>query len=133
MKENIILKIKESLKSIIPISLIIAILSFTITPLETDVIVEFILGAIMLVIGTSFFTLGAEMSMSIIGERIGADIVKRKNILFVIVLLFLLGTIVTIAEPDLKVLASQVSAIPANLIVIVVGVRCRNIFRDFLF
>lgn len=133
MKENIILKIKESLKSIIPISLIIAILSFTITPLETDVIVEFILGAIMLVIGTSFFTLGAEMSMSIIGERIGADIVKRKNILFVIVLLFLLGTIVTIAEPDLKVLASQVSAIPANLIVIVVGVRCRDIFRDFFF
>lgn len=133
MKENIILKIKESLKSIIPISLIIAILSFTITPLETDVIVEFILGAIMLVIGTSFFTLGAEMSMSIIGERIGQDIVKRKNILFVIVLLFLLGTIVTIAEPDLKVLASQVSAIPANLIVIVVGIRCRNIFRDFFF
>ncbi len=133
MKENIILKIKESLKSIIPISLIIAILSFTITPLETDVIVEFILGAIMLVIGTSFFTLGAEMSMSIIGERIGRDIVKRKNILFVIILLFLLGTIVTIAEPDLKVLASQVSAIPANLIITVVGVRCRNIFRDFFF
>ena len=133
MKENIILKIKESLTSIIPISLIIAILSFTITPLETDVIVEFILGAIMLVIGTSFFTLGAEMSMSIIGERIGQDIVKRKNILFVIVLLFLLGTIVTIAEPDLKVLASQVSAIPANLIITVVGVRCRNIFRDFFF
>ena len=133
MKENIILKIKESLKSIIPISLIIAILSFTITPLDTDVIVEFIFGAIMLVIGTSFFTLGAEMSMSIIGESIGRDIVKRKNILFVMIILFLLGTIVTIAEPDLKVLASQVSAIPANLIVTVVGVRCRNIFRDFFF
>ena len=80
MKENVILKIKESLKSVIPITLIIAILSFTITPLDTDVIVEFVIGAIMLVIGTGFFTLGAEMSMSIIGERIGADIIKRKNI-----------------------------------------------------
>lgn len=133
MKENIALKIKESLKSIIPISLIIAILSFTITPLNTDVIVEFIIGAIMLVLGTGLFTLGAEMSMSIIGERIGADIIKRKNILFIILILIVLGTIVTIAEPDLKVLASQVSSIPANLIITVVGVRCRNFFRDFFF
>lgn len=133
MKENIILKIKESLKSIIPISLIIAILSFTITPLNTDVIVEFIIGAIMLVIGTGLFTLGAEMSMSIIGERIGANIMKRKNVLFAILVLFVLGTIVTIAEPDLKVLASQVSSLPANLIVTVVGLRCWNFFRDFFF
>ena len=121
MKENILLKIKESLTAVIPISLIIAILSFTITPLATDVIVEFIIGAIMLIVGTGFFTLGAEMSMSIIGERIGADLVKRKKIIFVILALIILGTVVTIAEPDLKVLASQVSSIPEDLIVTVVG------------
>lgn len=121
MKENILLKIKESLSAVIPISLIIAILSFTITPLATDVIVEFIIGAMMLIVGTGFFTLGAEMSMSIIGERIGADLIKRKNVFFVIITLIILGTVVTIAEPDLKVLASQVSSIPADLIVTVVG------------
>lgn len=133
MKENILLKIKESLTSVIPISLIVAILSFTITPLATDVIVEFIIGAIMLIVGTGLFTLGAEMSMSIIGERIGADIVKRKNLLFVIAILILLGTVVTIAEPDLKVLASQVASIPADLIVTVVGLRCWNFFCYFFF
>ena len=122
MKENIMIKIKESLKSVIPISLIIAILSFTVTPLSTDVIIEFIIGAIMLIIGTGLFTLGAEMSMSIIGERIGADIIKRKNIFFVLAILVILGTVVTIAEPDLKVLASQVSQIPSDLIITVVGV-----------
>lgn len=133
MKENVSLKIKESLKSVIPITLIIAILSFTITPLDTDVIVEFMIGAIMLVVGTGFFTLGAEMSMSVIGERIGADIIKRKNLFFVLIIMVILGTVVTVAEPDLKVLASQVSSIPANLIVTVVGLRGWNFFCNFFF
>ena len=121
MKENVKLKIKEALSSIIPITLIVAILSFTITPLATDVIVEFIIGAIMLVIGTGFFTLGAEMSMSIIGERIGADIAKRKNIFLLLAILIILGTVVTIAEPDLKVLAEQITSVPSNLIIGIVG------------
>ena len=133
MKENISLKIKESLSAVIPITLIVSILSITITPLDTDVILEFIIGAIMLVIGTGFFTLGAEMSMSIIGERIGADTIKRKNIFMVVLILIVLGTLVTIAEPDLKVLAAQVSSIPANLIVTVVGIRSWNIFGNFVF
>lgn len=121
MKENVKLKIKEALSSIVPITLIVAILSFTITPLATDVIVEFIIGAIMLVIGTGLFTLGAEMSMSIIGERIGADIAKRKNIFLILAILIILGTVVTIAEPDLKVLAEQITSVPSNLIIGVVG------------
>lgn len=121
MRENIKLKIKEALSSIIPITLIVAVLSFTITPLATDVIVEFIIGAIMLVIGTGFFTLGAEMSMSIIGERIGADIAKRKNIFLILAILIILGTVVTIAEPDLKVLAEQITSVPSNLIIGIVG------------
>lgn len=122
MKENIRLKIKEALGSILPITLIIAILSFTITPLTTDVIVEFIIGAVMLVIGTAFFTLGAEMSMSIIGERIGADIAKRKNIFLIVLILIALGTLVTIAEPDLKVLAEQIVSLPSNIIIFTVGI-----------
>lgn len=121
MKENIKLKIKEALTSIIPITLIVAILSFTITPLTNDVIVEFIIGAIMLVIGTGFFTLGADMSMSIIGERIGADIAKRKNIFLILILLVVLGTLITVAEPDLKVLAEQITSLPSNLIIVTVG------------
>ncbi len=121
MKENVKLKIKEALSSIVPITLIVAILSFTITPLATDVIVEFIIGAIMLVIGTGFFTLGAEMSMSIIGERIGADIAKRKNIFLILAILIIIGTVVTIAEPDLKVLAEQITSVPSNLIIGIVG------------
>ena len=121
MKENIKLKIKEALTSIIPITLIVAILSFTITPLTNDVIVEFIIGAIMLVIGTGFFTLGADMSMSIIGERIGADIAKRKNIFLILIPLVVLGTLITVAEPDLNVLAEQITSLPSNLIIVTVG------------
>ena len=75
----------------------------------------------MLVIGTGFFTLGADMSMSIIGERIGADIAKRKNIFLILILLVVLGTLITVAEPDLKVLAEQVTSLPSNLIIVTVG------------
>ena len=121
MKENIVLKIKESLSSIIPISLIIAILSFTITPLDADVIVKFLIGASLLIVGTGFFSLGAEMSMDIIGERIGADIVKRKNIFLIMIILVILGTVITMAEPDLKVLAEQITSLPTSLILLVVG------------
>lgn len=121
MKENILQKINESLKSIIPISLLIAILSFTITPLEPDVIVKFLIGAGMLIVGTGLFSLGAEMSMTIIGERIGADIIKRKNVILIVLVLIILGAVITIAEPDLKVLAEQITSLPTNLILIVVG------------
>ncbi len=121
MKENVVLKIKEALSSITPITLIILALSFTITPLTTDIMLEFIIGAAMLVIGTGFFTLGAEKSMSIIGERIGADIAKRKNIFLILIVLVVLGTVITIAEPDLKVLAEQITSLPSNLIIVTVG------------
>lgn len=60
------------------------------------------------------------MSMSIIGERIGADIAKRK-IYFDLAILIIIGTVVTIAEPDLKVLAEQITSVPSNLIIGVVG------------
>lgn len=122
MNEKIKQKIKESLSSILPISLIILALSFTITPLPTDVVSLFFIGTIMLIIGMGLFTLGAEVSMSVIGERIGASIAKNKNILSIFIILFILGTIITLAEPDLKILASQISAIPENITILAVSV-----------
>jgi hypothetical protein len=61
------------------------------------------------------FTLGAEIAMSAIGEKIGSHIAKSKNIVYIILTLFILGTIITIAEPDLKILATQINAIPSYI------------------
>lgn len=122
MNEKIKLKIKEALSAILPISFIILLLSFTIAPLSTDVMTQFFIGAVALIIGMGLFTLGAEIAMSVIGERIGANIAKSKNILYIFIVLFILGTIITIAEPDLKILATQITAIPSNITILSVSV-----------
>lgn len=122
MNEKIKAKIKESLSAILPVSLIILLLAFTITPLPVDKISLFFIGAVLLIVGMGLFTLGAEISMSVIGERIGADIARKKNIFLIFIILFILGTIITLAEPDLKILASQISAIPENITVLAVSI-----------
>ena len=122
MNEKIKQKTKESLAAILPISLIVLFLSFSVTPLSPDVITRFFIGAAILILGMGLFTLGAEIAMSVIGERMGANIAKSKNIFYIAIVLFILGSIITIAEPDLKVLASQISAIPNQITILSVSI-----------
>lgn len=122
MNEKVKEKIRESLLAILPITAIVLILSFTITPISTDLISLFFIGAILVIVGIGLFTLGAETAMSVIGERIGANIAKKKNIIYIFVVVFILGTVITIAEPDLKVLATQISAIPEMITTLAVAI-----------
>lgn len=122
MNEKVKEKIKESLSAILPIVVIVLVLAFTITPLSSDVITMFFIGAVMLIVGMGLFTLGAEISMSTMGEKIGAHMAKSKNILFIFIVLFILGAIFTSAEPDLRLLASQIIEIESNVIIISVSV-----------
>ena len=122
MNEKVKEKIRESLLAILPITAIVLLLSFTIAPISTDLITVFLIGAILVIVGIGLFSMGAEMAMSVIGERIGAKIAKSKNILYIFLVIFVLGTIITIAEPDLKVLASQVSAIPELITTLAVAI-----------
>lgn len=115
MNEKINSKLKESLLSVLPIAFIVLLLSFILVPIPSDSIAIFFIGTILLILGMTAFTLGAEIAMSAIGERIGAHIAKSKKILYIIFTLFILGTIITIAEPDLKILATQITAIPSYI------------------
>ena len=115
MNEKIKSKLKESLTSVLPIAFIVLALSFILVPVPADSIAIFFVGTILLILGMTAFTMGAELAMSTIGEKIGAHIAKSKNILYIIFTLFVLGTIITMAEPDLKILATQISAIPSNI------------------
>ena len=98
-------KLKESLEAVVSIIAIVLILSFTIAPVPPGILMAFIIGAILLVVGMMFFTLGAEMSMTPMGERIGTRIAQSKRLPVIIGLCFILGFIITISEPDLQVLA----------------------------
>lgn len=122
MNEKIKSKLKESLTSVLPIAFIVLVLSFVLVPIPADSIAIFFVGTMLLILGMTAFTMGAELAMSTIGEKIGAHIAKSKNILYIIFTLFILGTIITLAEPDLKILATQISAIPSNITIAAVSV-----------
>lgn len=110
-------KFREALASVLPITLIVMVLCFTVSPIPNNMLVSFLTGAIMLIIGMAFFTLGADTAMTPIGTKVGSCITKSKSVWLIVFVSFLLGVIITISEPDLQVLANQVPTIP-NLVLI---------------
>jgi hypothetical protein len=102
-------KIQEAFSSVLPITAIVLIASIIFVPLSAGVIMMFLCGAALLVIGMGFFTLGADMAMMPMGEGIGAQLTKGQSVLLALGISFLMGVIITIAEPDLMVLALQLA------------------------
>ena len=115
-------KIYESLSSVLPIALIVLVLSVTVVPMPTGHMLLFIIGTVCLVFGMSLFTAGAEMSMQQLGSRIGSTVAKSGKIWLIALVSFLIGIIVTIAEPDLQILANQVSGIQNEVLILTVSV-----------
>ncbi len=110
-------KIKESLSSVLPITAIVLALSITIVPLTPGVLVLFLFGSFLLIVGVGMFTLGVDMSMTPMGSAIGVTMSRARRRILPLAAAFLLGMLITVAEPDLTVLAQQVPAIP-NLVLI---------------
>ena len=114
-------KVKESLSSVLPITAIVFLLCFTIIPVPTDLLMTFVIGVILLILGMGMFTLGADLSMTPVGEHIGSAVTRSRKLWFIVLMSFLVGAIVTISEPDLQVLAEQVPGIPNAVIVFAVA------------
>lgn len=118
----ILSKIKESISSVLPVTVIVAILAFVIAPVSTGTFLAFVVGAAFLVVGMGLFSLGAEISMERMGEYVGVQMTKSKKLSLVILLSFVVGVMITVSEPDLTVLADQVSkSINPYLLIIAVG------------
>lgn len=122
MKKLLKEKIGESLSSVLPITLIVLLLSFTLAPMPIGTLMLFILGAALLIVGMGFFSMGADMAMMPMGDGMGAQLAKSKRVFPVALLCFLIGVVVTVAEPDLQVLARQVPAVPDLVIILTVAV-----------
>lgn len=101
----------------IPIVLIVLILGFTVAALSPGILVEFLVGSVLVILGMVFFSMGAELSMTPMGEHVGGSMLRTKKLVFIVIIGFILGFIITISEPDLQVLAEQVSSVP-NLVLI---------------
>lgn len=124
MRQNELLmeKVYESVASVLPITVIVLALSISIAPLTPGTWTLFFFGALMLIFGMGFFTLGVEMSMIPMGEGIGVMMSRAKHVGTPLAICFVLGMVVTIAEPDLSVLAQQVPSIPNMALILTVAV-----------
>ena len=93
------------------------LLCFTVTPVSNNAMMAFLIGSLLLIVGMGLFSLGSEMSMIPLGEAVGKEITRSKKVWVIVGISFLIGVIITVAEPDLQVLAGQVPAIENNVII----------------
>ena len=115
-------KLKEAAASVLPVSAIVAVLCLVLVPVDVGLMLSFLFGSALLILGMGMFTLGAEVSMTRIGNLIGARMTKSKKLWFILVVNLLLGIAITMAEPDLQVLAANVPALDKTALILTVSV-----------
>ena len=113
--------LRESTVSVLPIVVIVLLLCLTVAPVSADLLRCLLIGALFVIAGMGLFSLGAEASMTPIGNRIGTALTKTRNLPLILVVSFMLGFAVTIAEPDLQVLAETVPHINNTVLLVTVG------------
>lgn len=114
-------KLSETLKAVFPIIAIVLLLCFSIAPISPSILLAFLIGAVLLVVGMLLFSIGAELAMTPMGERVGTTMTKSKNLPLMILISFAMGFIITISEPDLQVLAEQVPSVPNMTLILAVA------------
>lgn len=120
-------KFKEVLSSVLPITVIVLILNFTICPMDTVLIIRFIIGSLFLVLGLTIFLIGVDIGITPIGSLTGSSLAKTNKLWIVLIAGLILGFFISVAEPGLIVLANQVGMvtsgqIPGMSIIMVVSV-----------
>ncbi len=121
MNEKLKEKLSESLSSVLPVTGIVLFLSVAVTPLDIGTLALFAVGTILLIFGMGLFSLGVDMSMLPMGAHMGSHITKLRRLPIILLLCFIMGTVITVAEPDLAVLAGQVPHIPSMVIIVTVA------------
>ena len=124
MKGILFVKLKEALFSVLPVAVMVIILSMT--PLLTLTLQEvtvFVISTVLLVLGIGLFNLGADLAMTPIGSHIGSGLTKSRNLWLLLTVCFAMGVLITVAEPDLSVLATQVADVmDGTLLIGAVGI-----------
>ena len=122
MFKHVFEKLKEAVFAVAPVAIIVLLLCLTVVKVTPEFIFLFLLATVFLILGMTLFTLGADISMMKIGQAIGSHITKSRSVIFVGLICFILGIIVTVAEPDLRVLAESVPIVKTNTMIIAVAV-----------
>lgn len=112
----LISKLKEVLSAVLPITVIVLLLNFTLTPLDSSLLFRFILGAVLIIIGLAIFLFGVDIGITPIGQSMGKTIAKSNKIWIVVIAGLFLGFFISIAEPDLHILAGQIESVTSGKI-----------------
>ncbi|NLG89368.1 MAG: DUF1538 domain-containing protein [Clostridiaceae bacterium] len=120
-------KLKEVLASVLPVTAIVLILHFTISPLEPSMLYSFLLGSVLVIIGLTVFLFGIDQGIEPIGHDIGNTLTHSKSVAVIITICLVLGFFISYAEPDLRILAGQVDSVTGGqfnqtLMVVVVSI-----------
>ena len=108
---NILHKFKETAVSVLPVMAIVFLLGFTIVPLEASLLLKFFISGILLIVGLTIFLLGVDLGIQPMGERCGAALTQKKSLSLLLASAFIIGFIVTVAEPDIQVFGDQVRGV----------------------
>ncbi len=115
-------KIKESLISVLPVTFLVILLNWTPHVHFEDIeMLVFIISSLVLILGIGLFNMGADLAMTPMGEHVGAGLTKSKKVFLLLAVCFLMGLFITIAEPDLSILANQITAIDSSVLILSVG------------
>ena len=109
-------KFKEVIFSVLPITLLVVVLNFTLTPLEPNMMIRFLIGAALIIVGLTIFLTGVDIGITPIGNMMGGSLAKSNKIWIVVIVGLLLGFFISVAEPDLHILAGQVDAVSSGQI-----------------
>lgn len=122
LKTKLVEKMREALTAVLPIVTLVLILSLTVAPIPSGVLLSFLMGTLMLIGGMMLFSVGAEVAMEPMGEHVGASVTRSRKLPLILILGFVLGVLITVSEPDLQVLVRQVQAIPNLVLILSVAV-----------
>ena len=108
---NFLNKLKETVLSVVPVMAIVLVLGLTVAPLQPLVLVRFMIGGVLLILGLTAFLMGVDIGIQPIGERVGAALVGKKNLALLLIVSFFIGFLVTVAEPDIQVFGDQIHSV----------------------
>ena len=115
-------KFREAISSVLPITVIVFLICFFMVPVPNSALLAFAFGAILLIVGMAFFTLGTDLAMTPIGVHVGAAMTRSKKLWIVVFISFLVGVLITVSEPDLQVLAEQFPNVSNMMLIVSVAI-----------
>lgn len=121
MPRVVLEKLSDAVLSIVPVMIIMILIGFYLQ-FSIVTMISILVSTLLLVIGVTLFTLGADLSMIEIGKTISSGLLKTRKVWLILLVSFIVGVVITIAEPDLKVLAEQMTAIDSSKLILSVGV-----------